>query len=390
MSDTRWIIHVDMDAFYASIEERDHPELAGQPVIVGGPCRRGVVSASSYEARKYGITSAMPIAQALRLCPKGIFLPCDMTRYVEVSGRIRAIFESYTPVVEPLSLDEAFLDVTGSLALHGDAPTIGRDIKTRIRRELDLPASVGVAPNKFLAKLASDIDKPDGFVVVAPDHVEDFLAALPVERIPGVGEMGQKILHELGVSTIAQLRSIPVELLLNRLGSFGYTLEDLAHGRDDSPVVPDAAAKSIGAERTFPHDIGDPDAVAEVLRSLAENVGRRLRREKLKAGRVEVKVRLAHFATSTRSRTLREPTSVDKVLIDTALALLHERLERSINEVRLVGVQAGKLAPSTFTQLDLFGDPTDDKHRSIDSAVDRIRDRFGRGSIRRGAGGGRL
>ena len=387
MSDTRWIIHVDMDAFYASIEERDRPELAGQPVIVGGRRERGVVSAASYEARRYGIKSAMPIAQALRLCPKGVFLPCDMPKYVAVSRRIRAIFESFTPVVQPLSLDEAFLDVTGSQALYGDAPTIGREIKARIRRELDLAASVGVAPNKFLAKLASDIDKPDGFVVVAPDSVEEFLAALPVERIPGVGKVGQRILHDLGVSTIAELRAIPVEVLLNRLGSFGYTLEDLAHGRDDSPVVPDAAAKSIGAETTFPHDIADAEAVAEVLRSLAEDVGRRLRREELKAGRIEVKVRFADFATSTRSRTLREPTSVDKVLIDTALALLHERLERSINEVRLVGIQAGKLTPATFTQLDLFADAADEKHRSIDSAVDRIRDRFGRGSIRRGGSG---
>ena len=376
-----------MDAFYASIEERDRPELAGQPVIVGGGRTRGVVSAASYEARRYGIKSAMPIAQALRLCPKGVFLSCDMPRYVAVSRRIRGIFQAYTPVVQPLSLDEAFLDVTGSRTLHGDAPTIGRQIKARIRRELDLPASVGVAPNKFLAKLASDIDKPDGFVVVTPDSVEGFLATLPVERIPGVGKVGQKILHELGVLTIAELRTISIEVLLNRLGSFGYTLENLARGRDDSPVVPDAAAKSIGAETTFPHDIGDPDAVAEVLRSLAEDVGRRLRREELKAGRVEIKVRFADFATSTRSRTLGEPTSTDQVLIETALALLHERLEQSINEVRLVGIQTGKLTPATFTQLDLFGDAADEKHRNIDSAVDRIRDRFGRGSIRRGSVG---
>lgn len=384
MKTHRRIIHVDMDAFYASVEELRRPELAGQPVIVGGRAPRGVVSAASYEARKYGVTSAMPMAVAERLCPKGVFLPVDMPHYVGVSGRIREIFRQYTPVVEPMSLDEAYLDVTGSARLFGEAPAIGRKIKTRIRTELGLPASVGVAPNKFLAKLASDIDKPDGFVALVEEDAEAFLAALPVERIPGVGKVGVSILHELGVTTIRELHGVSIEVLLNRFGAFGYTLENLARGRDDSPVVPDADAKSIGNETTFAQDVDDIQVIAEVVRDLAANVGRRLREARLKARRVNVKVRFADFKTSTRSRTLAEPTHSDRALIETARALLDERLEQDPRQVRLVGVTTARLVKTDFEQLGLFADPGKEKDASLDRAVDRIRQRFGRDAIHRG------
>jgi len=273
------IIHADMDAFYASIEERDRPELVGKPVIVGGsPEKRGVVSAANYVARKYGVHSAMPAVTARRLCPYGIYLSPRIDYYAEVSRQIRDIFERFTPLVEPLSLDEAFLDVTGSEGLFGPAVEIGRQIKQAIREELRLVASVGVAPNKFLAKIASDLKKPDALVVVEPDKVPEFLDPLPVERLWGVGRESSKVFQRLGIRTIGQLRQCPLDMLQARFGSSGEHLWELAHGRDERPVVPEREAQSISNETTFEHDIADMDVLRAWLVDLTEQVGCRLRR----------------------------------------------------------------------------------------------------------------
>jgi DNA polymerase-4 len=277
------MIHVDMDAFYASVEQRDRPELAGKPVIVGGsPERRGVVAAANYVAREFGVHSAMPSVTARRLCPHGVFLPSRIDYYAEVSQQIRGIFERFTPLVEPLALDEAFLDVTGSEPLFGPAVKIGREIKRVIHQEVRLVASVGVAPNKFLAKIASDLEKPDGFVVVEPGHVSEFLDPLPVERIWGVGRQGSQVFHRLAVRTVGQLRQLPLEVLKQHFGAGGEHFWQLARGIDDRRVVPDRDAKSISHETTFQRDIDDRDVLRAWLLDLTEQVGWRLRRHGLR------------------------------------------------------------------------------------------------------------
>ena len=300
------ILHCDMDAFYASVEERERPELVGKPVIVGGsPEKRGVVSAANYVARKYCVHSAMPAATARWLCPQGIFLPPRISYYAEISRQIREIFERFTPLVEPLSLDEAFLDVTGSEKLFGSAAEIGQKIKLTVREEIGLVVSVGVAPNKFLAKIASDLNKPDGFLVV--EKVQEFLDPLPVERLWGVGKQSSKVFERLGIRTIGQLRQWPVETLVSRFGSQGKHLWQLAHGIDDRPVVPEREAKSISHETTFEHDVDDQDVLRAWLADLTEQVGWRLRRHGLRGRTVRLKVRFADFSTITRSQTLSEP-----------------------------------------------------------------------------------
>jgi DNA polymerase-4 len=301
----RKIVHVDMDAFYAAIEQLDHPELRGRPVIVGGdPAGRGVVSTASYEARKFGVHSAMPAAQARRLCPQAVFLRPRFARYQEVSQQIRAILYSYTPLVEPISLDEAFLDLTGTERLLGPAEEVAREIKRRVREETGLTCSVGVGPNKFLAKLASSLAKPDGFLVVREGEELAFLEDLPIERLWGVGEATAKRLRGLGITTVGQLRGLALEELLDKFGSLGRSLYELARGIDRSPVIPEREARSLGAERTFPEDLTDPEEMERVLFSLSEEVGRRLREERLKARTVQLKVRFADFTTITRALTL--------------------------------------------------------------------------------------
>lgn len=290
------ILHCDMDAFYASVEERDRPELVGKPVIVGGtPEKRGVVSAANYVARRYGVHSAMPAVTAHRLCPQGIYLPPRIDYYAEVSAQIRAIFERFTPLVEPLSLDEAFLDVTGSEHLFGPAVEIGRKIKQAIRQEIRLVVSAGVAPNKFLAKIASDLKKPDALVVVEPDKVQEFLDPLPVERLWGVGKQSSKVFQRLGIHTVGQLRQWPLDVLQARFGTSGEHLWKLAHGRDDRPVVREREAKSISHETTFEHDIADLEVLRAWLVDLTEQVGCRLRRHGLRGRTVQLKVRFCRL-----------------------------------------------------------------------------------------------
>ncbi len=381
------IIHADMDAFYASVEERDRPELVGKPVIVGGsPEKRGVVSAANYVARRYGVHSAMPAVTARRLCPKGVFLPPRIGYYAEVSRQIREIFERFTPLVEPLSLDEAFLDVTGSEHLFGSAVEIGKKIKQAIHEELRLVVSVGVAPNKFLAKIASDLKKPDALVVVNPDKVQEFLDPLPVERLWGVGREGSKIFQRLGIRTIGQLRQWPLATLQARFGSSGEHLWNLAHGRDNRAVVPEREAKSISHETTFEQDIADTEVLRAWLVDLTEQVGCRLRRHGLRGRTVQLKVRFADFSLITRSQTLLEPTDITDELWRAADELLCHRLPSGHLPVRLVGMGVSGLDDTGLVQGLLFDGEEREKHSRVDAVADEIKERFGAGAIRRGSG----
>ncbi len=377
---SRWIIHVDMDAFYASVEQRDHPEYRGYPVVVGADPKegkgRGVVSAASYEAREFGVHSALPIGQAFQRCPRGIFLPVRMSRYQEVSTHIFSIFQRYTDLVEPLSLDEAFLDVTGSLRLFGTPQAIGAQIQRDIWEEEHLNASVGVATNKFVAKVASDLQKPQGFVIVPAGTERGFLHDLPIERLWGAGPKTAKRLRRQGYETIGQLAATSCAELSVWLGKQGKQFWELANGLDDREVVPEEPAKSIGAEMTFEVDIADLAVMKQTFLELTKRVGSRLRAEKVQAKTLTVKFRTQHFQTFTRSMTLQEPTDQDSTIYHQAIMLL-ERLPCATEKVRLLG-----LAGSNFVhaedcrQLSLF--PSVQEHNTqVTKAVDTIRSRFG-------------
>ncbi|MEW6357412.1 MAG: DNA polymerase IV [Planctomycetota bacterium] len=378
------IIHVDMDAFYASVEQRDAPSLRGKPVIVGGhPEGRGVVSAASYEARKFGVHSAMPITAARRICSHAVFLPVRMEQYAEESRKIRQILHSYTPLVEPLSLDEAFLDVAGSIRLFGPPEAIGRAIKERIRAETQLTASVGIAPNKFLAKLASDLEKPDGFVIIREDEKLDFIAPLPIRRIWGVGKVAEAALHEIGVRTIGDLRKLSIDALKPRFGKVAEDLFNLSRGIDTRTVVPDSEAKSIGSEITFETDIGDLDALLTTLLDLSEDVGERLRAEGCLCRTVTVKVRYPDFNTITRRMTLPEPTDSTSQIYQTACAILRGKIPLAGRLLRLIGVTASGLARGGV-QLSLFDQQKRAKGKRLDKTVDQIRKKLGPDAIKRG------
>ena len=381
------ILHVDMDAFYASVEELDDPGLAGQPVVVGGtPDGRGVVAAANYIARRYGVHSAMPAAQARRLCPDAVFIRSRMDRYVEVSRELRGIFARYTPLVEPLSLDEAFLDVTSSLRLFGDGKSIARRIKGEIRAELGLVASVGVAPNKFLAKLASDLDKPDGLVVVPADGIQAFLDPLPVSRLWGVGKVANRRLGELGVHTIGDLCHLPRDLLTGHFGQPAAHLLALARGVDDRRVVPDRDAKSISHETTFAADIGDAEVLKSWLLELCEQVATRLRRQDLRGKTVFIKMRYGDFRTVTRSESLDAPTNVTQELYASAARLLRAQLARDPGALRLLGMGVSAVTTESMEQGQLFEQGEREHQRRIDTVVDAIKSRFGSRAMRRGGG----
>jgi len=369
-----------MDAFYAAIEQLDRPELRGRPVIVGGdPEGRGVVSAASYEARRFGVKSAMPAAQAKRLCPQGVFLRPRFSRYLEVSRRIRRILRSYTPLVEPLSLDEAFLDLTGTERLFGPAEETAWEIKRRIFKETGLTCSVGVAPNKFLAKLASDLEKPDGFVVVHAGEEIDFLKDLPISRLWGVGERTARRLQDLGVSTIGQLQEVPLERLMNEFGKFGRALYELARGIDPRPVVPERGARSIGQERTFPEDLTDRNILKKILFTLSEGVAQRLRAERLKGKTVQLKVRFADFTTITRATTLARPTDLTERIWEEVEQLFDERVQLQ-QGVRLLGVRVSGLVAEE--PLPLF--PEEERSAELERVIDELRERFGEDALRWG------
>jgi len=374
----RAIAHVDMDAFYAAVEQRDRPELRGQPVIVGAdPKGRGVVSACSYEARVFGVRSAMPISRAYRLCPHGVYLPVDMAKYARVSAEIMTILGEFSPLVEPVSVDEAFLDLTGTETLWGVAADAVRRIKTRIRAETGLTASAGLAANKFVAKVASDLEKPDGLVVVEAGREAEFLAPLPIERLWGVGKATAKELQTLGVATIGQLQRLAPAVLTARLGPHGHDLLALAFGRDVRPVEPFSPAKSMGAETTFGRDCRDLAALQDTLRGQAERVARELRAESLAACRVTLKLRWADFRTLTRSHT-GDPTQDGLEIYRRAVLLLAR--EPLIQPVRLIGVSASTFRAEARGQLSLL-DQTAVRRERLARAVDRITGRFGRSAI---------
>ena len=375
----RTIIHVDMDAFYASVEQRDRPETRGRPVIVGAdPRGRGVVSAASYEARRFGVHSAMPIGRAFRLCPEGVFLPVDMDKYAAVSREIMAVLADFTPLVEPLSIDEAFLDVTASRALHGDGAAIAREIKKRIRASVSLTASVGVAPNKFLAKVASELEKPDGLVVVEPGNEALFLSPLPIGRLWGVGKVTGAELETMGIRTIGQLALTPAAHLEARFGKHGPDLLALARGLDDRVVEPDSPSKSMGAEETFERDTRDADLLRATLRGQSERVGRELRTCGYAGRTVTLKLRFADFSTITRAHT-DDPTQ-DGLAIFRRVEALFARVTLR-QAVRLIGLSVSGLGPAGEGQLSLLG-PDAARRERLARAVDRLATRFGDSAIR--------
>jgi DNA polymerase-4 len=373
-----------MDAFFAAIEVLDNPSLKGRPVIVGGSTGRGVVSTASYEARRFGIHSAMPIFKAKEKCPQGIFLPVKKDRYKEVSKRIMDMLKDFTPLVEQVSIDEAYLDITGSEALFGDVEKIARQIKARISKETGLTCSIGIAPNKFLAKIASDMHKPDGLTIIPADDVDKFLSRLPVEKIPGVGKRTIKGLRHYGIKTVADLKRFSKEQLLKDFGRFGGRLYELAKGMDNSPVVPYREVKSISSEETLPSDTGDFIILKEKLISHAEKVAWRLRQEGLKGRTITLKIKFEDFSEISRSRTVALSTDSTKIISDCAIKQLKDYpLKR---KVRLIGVAVSNLeGGKEWSQISFFMEGgKEEKERKTDEAMDEIRKRFGGKVIKRG------
>jgi DNA polymerase-4 len=387
VTDARVILHADMDAFYASVEQRDHPELRGRPVIVGGTSARGVVCAASYEARRFGVHSAMPTVRARTLCPEGIFVRGDMAKYRRVSADIRAVFESVSPEVEPLSLDEAFIDVTASQRLFGAPLAIGRLLKDRVRAATGLAVSVGIGPGKMIAKLASDACKPDGLLEVLPDGVRAFLDPLPVGRLWGVGPVTRAVLERAGIRTMADLAAFDPARLRRIAGPATEHLRTLARGEDPRVVEPDREARSYGEEATFAEDVRDDGFARAALIVHAEAVARRLRHDGVCGRVVVVKMKLAErlgpgkFRLITRRTTLAAPTNDGKAIADAALALWEANRPRT--PVRLLGVAAAGIVSAAPPQLGLFaGEP--DRRAALNVALDRVIARFGDSAVARG------
>jgi DNA polymerase-4 len=376
----RTILHVDMDAFYASVEERDRPELKGKPLIVGGTGGRGVVAAASYAVRCFGVHSAMPMTEALRRCPVAICIPPRMARYQEVSAQVFEIFHEFTPLVEGLSLDEAFLDVTASLRLKGDGVVIATEVRRRIREVTGLTASVGIGPNKLLAKIASDLNKPDGLCRIGSDNVHAILDPLPVQKLFGVGQKSLSGVRAAGIHTFGDLRRADDATLWRAFGRHGRAMRDRAAGIDDRPVEPNREEKSISAEETFAVDIRDAAELERQLTRLADRTAARLRAHALAAGLVTIKVRRGDFTTYTRQRPVLPPTQETAVVCGVARGLLKDWLRKQPDAaVRLLGVGVGDL--QTQRQADLFtGVPQESR---LDATVDGIRERFGKSLLTR-------
>jgi DNA polymerase-4 len=379
---TRTILHVDMDAFYASVEQRDNPHLRGQPVVVGGGSNRGVVAAASYEVRKFGVRSAMPVAEATRRCPQLIRVAPRMAHYQAISAQIFTIFREFTPLVEGLSLDEAFLDVTASEALHGNGAAIAEQIKQQIEQRMNLTASVGVAENKLVAKIASDLDKPDGLVIVTAGNCRAILDPLPVAVIPGIGPQTLRRLHAINIRTIADLRSAPDRDLEPVFGRYTHRTRERAGGIDNRPVVASRAEKSISSEETYSVDLADRADMQRELLRLADVTARRLRKASLQAGTIQVKIRQSDFQTFTRQKRLQPPASSTEQIFRVARELLGHWLEANPDaHVRLLGVGGHSLSPAG--QGDLFATADLANRAPVDSAMDRIREKFGTDSVSR-------
>ena len=378
---TRAVLHVDMDAFYASVEQHDDPRLAGQPLIVGWDGGRGVVAAASYEVRRYGVHSAMPMRTALRLCPQAVCVRPRMRRYQEVSRVVFGVFHEVTPLVQGLSLDEAFLDVTASQHLPGGAVAIGRHIKRRIAELTGLTASVGVAPNKLVAKIASDLMKPDGLTVVEPERVHAVLDPLSVRRLPGLGRKTGAKVEAAGIGTLGELRSAPDAVLWPLFGRYTALMRERASGVDERPVLPEVEEKSLSAEETFEHDIGDPRDLRRQLARLADLAASRLRARGLQTSCIGVKIRRGDFVTFTRQRAVSPPTGEARAVAGVAGELLVRWLSANPGaKLRLLGVVLTELTPAA--QLGLFEDTR--RAGRLDAALDEARARFGSRALRRG------
>lgn len=381
----RSIIHLDMDAFYPSVEILDNPELRGKPVIVGGSSKRGVVSSASYEARKFGVHSAQPIARAVNLCPDGIFLPVRMERYKEMSGRIFEIFRRYTPLVEPLSIDEAFLDVTGTERLMGDPVSVAIQIKKTVSDETGLTVSAGVAPSKFIAKIASDMDKPDGLTVVHPEKVMEFLDPLPVSKMWGAGKVTIEKLSRFNIRTFYDLRTFPVNILERTFGKNGPRMHLLAKGIDSRSVETGHEIKSIGHELTFPEDIPDIESAEKRLLFLSMKTGRRMRKNGVSGRTLTLKVKYSDFKQVTRSETFDTYTNDGRIIYNASRQLL-KKTETGKRPVRLLGVSMSGLDSGGMKgQLNMFiSDTGAEKAERLNRAVDSLQDRFGLKSIQPG------
>jgi DNA polymerase IV len=378
----RAILHIDMDAFYASVEEQDRPELRGKPLIVGGTGGRGVVAAASYAVRRFGVRSAMPMREALRRCPEAIVVQPRMSRYKEISDQVFAIFSEFTPVIEGLSLDEAFLDVTASQQLLGGPDVIGAEIRRRILAQTGLTASVGIAANKLLAKIASDLNKPNGMCRIDAGNIREILDPLPIHKLFGVGQKTLPTVLAAGIQTFGDARTASDEVLWRAFGKHGKAMKDRATGLDDRPVEAGREEKSISAEETFDKDLKDPKELKAQLRHLADRTASRLRAQKLQAGCVNVKIRRADFTTYTRQRAVEPPTHETAVIAGAAEALLEAWVASQPRAaVRLLGVGVSDL--QVLVQADLFSGPQPESGSRLDSAVDGIRDRFGAGLLTR-------
>jgi len=373
-----------MDAFFAAIEALDDSSLKGKPVIVGGLSRRGVVSTASYEARRFGIHSAMPVFKAREKCPHGIFLPVKMERYKEVSKKIMGLLKDFSPLVEQVSIDEAYLDITGTENLFGCPEDIARRIKERVGKETGLTCSIGIAPNKFMAKVASDMNKPDGLKIISDSEVDQFLSILPVGKIPGVGKRTLEELRRHSVKTVGDLKRFSKEQLLEDFGKFGLRLYNIAKGRDNESVTPDREIKSISSEETLQKDTGDLSKLKDLVKEHAEKVAWRLRNEELKGKTIIIKIKFSDFSAFTKSQTIAEATDSSKILRDSAMKLfLDSPIKR---KVRLIGVAVSSLeASKEEAQMSLFEDPgKTDKNRKVEEAMDEIRGKFGGKVIERG------
>jgi DNA polymerase-4 len=365
-------MHLDMDAFYAAVEQSDHPELKGKPVIVGGSMR-GVVCAASYEARRYGVHSAMAVFQAARLCPHGIFLPVRMERYKQVSCAVMEILRGISPLVEQVSIDEAYVDIAGTERLQGPPYDLANRVKAAIRDATSLTCSVGIAPNKLVAKIASDFQKPDGLTILVEDQVKEFLARLPIGKIPGVGSKTGEELRKLGIVLVSDLLRFPSRFWAARFGKWGAALYEKARGIDNSAVEPYSDPKSISAERTFPEDTGNIVALEKMLLSQAEEVGREIRRRGFKAKTVTLKVKFFDFKTITRSRTVCEPFDTTETLFEAGRKLLAEL--KLVRKVRLIGIGVANFSAGP-TQLSIGLSEQTGKQERLDRALDLIHSRF--------------
>jgi len=379
----RRIMHIDLDAFFVSVEQRENPALKGKPVVVGGrPQGRGVVASASYEARAFGLHAGMPLTTASRLCPQAIFIEGSFPKYRQASQDFMAILADFSPYLEPLGLDEAYLDATGFESIHGSAHQMAVKLKQRIKAELGLSASVGIASSKVVAKVASDLSKPDGLLEVASGQERSFLAPLPVGKLPGIGKKTEQKLNALGITTIGKLASTPLATLKSHFGASGEVLHHFASGIDDREVEPPAPAKQISRETTFSQDTRDHSFLKATLRYLGERVGAELREEGKQAKTITLKLRYADFTTITRRQTLNQAFDSDQTIFDTGVKLLNRALSGEKRAVRLIGIGVSSLTEAG-RQLDML-DSQAHRQKQLDRAIDRIRNKYGFTAIQTG------